>query len=171
MAFSKRIIVERHSRKRLNDTSNDHLPSKHIRPDQLIDDYSSKLFTRLKHRPSFLNNLRRKEYYLNCYWDVSVNNTNHSLNVVDYLSSRTTGNVNLQNARLSSDFGLKRMLENDLFREKDFTLENMKFKLNKIFSSQWLNDRQVIFGTKCNQVCITYNFEWSNFHGFTVRNY
>ena len=35
-----------------------------------------------------------------------------------------------------------------LFAEKEFPVG----KINKIFTSQWLNDKQVVFGTKCNKV-------------------
>jgi len=37
-----------------------------------------------------------------------------------------------------------------LFREKEFRVGN----INKIFSAQWLNSKQVVFGTKCNKVCL-----------------
>jgi len=52
--------------------------------------------------------------------------------------------------KLSDEFVSQLMPQ--LFREKEYKLG----KINKIFTSQWLNDRQVVFGTKCNKV---YSFE------------
>lgn len=37
-----------------------------------------------------------------------------------------------------------------LFQEREFKLG----KINKVFTSQWVNDKQVVFGTKCNKLVI-----------------
>ena len=37
-----------------------------------------------------------------------------------------------------------------LFQEKEYNIR----KINKVFASQWLSDKQVVIGTKCNKVSI-----------------
>jgi len=81
-----------------------------------------------------------------------------SLNVVDFMNERQMGNVqnpiSLQPRIMSdcfhtqSDLPLKHLLTNQILHENVIKVDN----LNKIFCSQWLSDRQVTFGTKCNKV-------------------
>jgi hypothetical protein len=73
-----------------------------------------------------------------------------SQNVVDYMFSRSINNTVLQRAKLPQVFGTRHLLSHELLREHHFQLD----RLNKVFSSQWLNDQQVVFGTKCNKVLI-----------------
>lgn len=56
--------------------------------------------------------------------------------------------VVLQARTVDESYATRHMLTYDMFQETPINLGNM----NKVFCSQWLSDRQVVFGTKCNKV-------------------
>lgn len=73
-----------------------------------------------------------------------------SKNFVDLIQGRQLGHQHLQGLNVSEEYGTKLSLNNNLLNERDFKFDT----LNKVFCSSWLNDRQILFGTKCNKVNI-----------------
>jgi len=88
-----------------------------------------------------------------------------SINLVDFVVERQMGNIrqplNLhprvmgETFQSQPDIPIKHLLTNQILQEKSVKVEH----LNKVFCSQWLSDRQVIFGTKCNKVSYLSSFE------------
>ncbi|KAF4525047.1 hypothetical protein B566_EDAN001961 [Ephemera danica] len=75
---------------------------------------------------------------------------NSSFNFVDYVRTRERGNHRTEPISVSCEYGTRHMLTHEMFKENTVPLNNM----NKVFCSQWLSDRQVVFGTKCNKLMV-----------------
>ena len=52
--------------------------------------------------------------------------------------------------RLTSEYATRHMLSNAMMKEYQISQANT----NKVFCSQWLSHKQVIFGTKCNKLMV-----------------
>lgn len=73
---------------------------------------------------------------------------NSSYNVVDYLRSREYG---LREYRsFNKYYSIRHVLNNSLLTEFQISLKMM----SKIVSSQWLNSKEIIYGTQQNEVSI-----------------
>ncbi|KAG1688563.1 DDB1- and CUL4-associated factor 12 [Nymphon striatum] len=73
--------------------------------------------------------------------------TNDTINVTCLINMRTLDNTK-QKSRLTNYFGIRRMITSDMFNEELID----SCDTDKVFSSMWLNDKQVLFGTKCKKL-------------------
>jgi len=73
---------------------------------------------------------------------------NTSYNFVDYVRSRE---ADLREVRtVDPSHASRHILTHDMFKETPINLGN----INKVFCSQWLSNRQIVFGTKCNKLMV-----------------
>lgn len=73
---------------------------------------------------------------------------NTSFNFVDYVRSRES---DLKEVRMvDPSHASRHILTHDMFKETPINLGN----INKVFCSQWLSNRQIVFGTKCNKLMV-----------------
>ncbi|XP_026463683.1 DDB1- and CUL4-associated factor 12-like [Ctenocephalides felis] len=71
-----------------------------------------------------------------------------SYNFVDFVRSRELQLKEVRNVRL--DYASRHILTHEMFKETPLKIG----VVNKVFCSQWLSDRQIVFGTKCNKLMV-----------------
>ena len=74
-----------------------------------------------------------------------------STNCVDIISNQERGcDRKFQPINFASDFGTRQLLTKTDIKEHSI----VRSDINKVFCSQWLSNRQVIFGAKCNKLMV-----------------
>ncbi|EDS41519.1 conserved hypothetical protein [Culex quinquefasciatus] len=71
-----------------------------------------------------------------------------SFNFVDYVRSRESNLTEERN--VDPSYTSRHILTHDMFKETPIALGN----ISKVFCAQWLSNRQVVFGTKCNKLMV-----------------
>ena len=91
------------------------------------------------------------------------------MNIVNFtLDNETLGTRNLHSSRKSVNVFTKNKFRENIYESDNFTrklpriLKENEFNLqatsvNKIFCSQWLDERRVLMGTKCNRVSLRFH--------------
>ncbi|CAH1731248.1 unnamed protein product [Aphis gossypii] len=73
---------------------------------------------------------------------------NSSYNFLDYVRNREYGIREYRS--VTQNYGTRHILTHNLFKERSIPLKTM----NKVFCSQWLDSKQIVFGTKCNKLMV-----------------
>ena len=74
---------------------------------------------------------------------------NTSFNFIDYISQRQLGiTKRVQHMSVCPNVITNRILSSGQMKENVIHLSEM----NKVFCSKWINDSQILFGTKCKKV-------------------
>lgn len=87
----------------------------------------------------------------------------YAMNILNYTLEHECGNLikNKKNAKNLLDAYHFTCRLPTILKENEFDLSETK--INKIFCAQWLDDRSVILGTKCNKVCFLLIFFLKSF--------
>ena len=96
---------------------------------------------------SNLNQLIRDELNdVNLCNKINFGKKENAISVNKFLNQRSYGN---RTPNLSSDYGLHHLITNSLLKEDQIRIDG---RVDKIYSSTFLNDNFIICGTKCNKV-------------------
>ncbi|CAG0919936.1 unnamed protein product [Notodromas monacha] len=73
-----------------------------------------------------------------------------SKNFVDYHNMRQMGAGRFEYYGVEPEYATRYLLTHNMLSEQMIRLD----RVDKIFSAEWLSDRQVVFGTKCNKLMV-----------------